>query len=86
MTKEELAFVLERFDQSTQEIQRGITAELLESRAILAVALRRLIELQSHYAKLLNGYDGGDRLQFASAQEWVDRLHEFGKIPRSVTV
>jgi len=41
---------------------------------ILLGALERSVKLQSHYAKLLNMYDGGERLQFATAQEWIARL------------
>ena len=40
----------------------------------LEEALKELVNLQSHYAKLLNMYDGGERLQFNNADEWVDRL------------
>ena len=37
-------------------------------------ALRESVKLQSHYAGLLNCYDGRTRMQFASAEEWIDRL------------
>lgn len=37
-------------------------------------ALEESVTLQSHYAWLLNSYDGGKRIQFACAQEWLDRL------------
>jgi hypothetical protein len=40
----------------------------------LQSALARSVRLQSHYAWLLNGYDGGKRLQFANASEWLERL------------
>ena len=40
----------------------------------LEEALKESVKLQSHYAKLLNMYDGGERLQFNNADEWVDRL------------
>src|SRR5580692_8269755 len=33
-------------------------------------ALEQSVRLQSHYAGLLNQYDGGQRLQFATADEW----------------
>ena len=39
-------------------------------------ALRQSVKLQSHYAKLLNMHDGGERMQFASAEEWMARLAE----------
>jgi hypothetical protein len=37
-------------------------------------ALERSVKLQSHYAELLNMHDGGQRLQFASADAWLARL------------
>ena len=40
----------------------------------LEEALEESVKLQSHYAKILNMYDGGERLQFNNADEWVDRL------------
>ena len=39
-------------------------------------ALEQSVRLQSHYAKLLNQYDGGTRRVFASADEWMARLRE----------
>jgi hypothetical protein len=37
-------------------------------------ALEESVKLQSFYAKLLNQYDGGLRLKFANADEWISRL------------
>jgi hypothetical protein len=37
-------------------------------------ALDKSVKLQAHYAKLLNDYDGGERIAFGCAQEWMDRL------------
>jgi hypothetical protein len=37
-------------------------------------ALDESVKLQSHYAGLLNQYDGGQRIQFANADEWIKRL------------
>jgi DNA repair exonuclease SbcCD ATPase subunit len=37
-------------------------------------ALAESVQLQSHYAVLLNGYDRGQRLQFSDAHAWLDRL------------
>ena len=45
----------------------------------LEEALKESVKLQSHYAKLLNMYDGGERLQFENADEWVDRLRSLGE-------
>jgi hypothetical protein len=43
----------------------------------LETALSESVKLQSHYAGLLNQYDGGARLQFANAQDWLKRLTVF---------
>jgi len=37
-------------------------------------ALFESLKLQSHYADLLNMYDGGKRLQFKTIDEWIQRL------------
>lgn len=37
-------------------------------------AFRELIKLCSHYARLLNQYDGGHRQTFETPDEWVARL------------
>lgn len=42
----------------------------------LVIALQKSLELQSHYAKLLNQYDGGDRKTFDSPESWIERLRE----------
>lgn len=39
-------------------------------------ALMESLRLQSHYAKLLNDYDGGKRLTFESVDAWLKRLRE----------
>lgn len=44
----------------------------------LTIALEQSLKLQSHYANLLNMYDGGERLTFPGIQEWFDRLEEIG--------
>jgi len=46
----------------------------------LMVALTESVKLQSHYAKLLNMYDGGERRIFKSADEWVNRLRDIGGV------
>jgi hypothetical protein len=40
----------------------------------LRSALEESVKLQSFYAQLLNQYDGGMRLKFANAEEWITRL------------
>jgi hypothetical protein len=39
-------------------------------------ALAESVKLQSHYASLLNQYDGGRRLQFPTALSWIQRLEK----------
>lgn len=46
-------------------------------------ALDESVKLQSHYAKLLNMYDGGRRLQFKDGEEWVARLAALSGIASS---
>jgi hypothetical protein len=40
----------------------------------LREALAESLKLQSHYAELLNIYDGGGRMQFATIEAWLERL------------
>jgi hypothetical protein len=37
-------------------------------------ALEQSVRLQSHYAAILNDYDGGKRDVFADGLEWMERL------------
>lgn len=37
-------------------------------------ALAESLKLQSHYAGLLNQYDGGKRIQFSGVEQWLERL------------
>jgi hypothetical protein len=46
----------------------------------LKIALEESLKLQTHYAELLNMYDGGLRIGFKTIDEWVDRLKVTGKI------
>lgn len=39
-------------------------------------ALDESLKLQSHYAILLNQYDGGSRMTFADAGAWLARLRD----------
>ena len=48
--------------------------EVVARVAKLEAALQQSVELQSHYAELLNMHDGGQRLTFANAETWLDRL------------
>ena len=61
------------------------TRKLNEARARVAkleAALKQSVELQSHYAELLNMYDGGQRLTFANVEAWLDRLASVGDTPQ----
>ena len=40
----------------------------------IEAALEESVKLQSHYATLLNGWDGGQRMTFPSASAWMTRL------------
>lgn len=51
----------------------------------LRIALEASVKLQSHYANLLNMYDGGMRYEFANVDEWIARLIEIGNIPNVET-
>ena len=50
--------------------------QLMENREKLEEALEESVKLQSHYAGLLNMYDGGKRTQFQNIDEWIMRLEE----------
>ncbi len=50
------------------------TAKVDDESTELEDALSESVKLQSHYASLLNQYDGGERMQFATADAWVERL------------
>ena len=45
----------------------------------LKFALAESVKLQSHYAALLNDYDGGKRMIFATYKAWIDRLDAIRK-------
>lgn len=50
--------------------------------AELEAALKQSVELQSHYAELLNMHDGGHRLPFANVEAWLDRLAALKDAPQ----
>jgi hypothetical protein len=53
--------------------------QLQERQAVLENALTESVKLQSHYAKLLNMHDGGERIGFKNAEEWIARLQVLAK-------
>jgi len=46
----------------------------------LRVALKESLKLQSHYARLLNQYDGGERMPFDTIEDWIQRLRKTGTL------
>ena len=46
----------------------------------LEIALKESLKLQTHYAALLNDYDGGQRRGFLNSEVWIARLKETGRI------
>ena len=48
----------------------------------LQIALCESLVLQSHYAILLNRFDDGNRLTFATAKDWIDRLYLIGRLKK----
>lgn len=44
----------------------------------LREALEASVKLQSHYADLLNMHDSGQRMTFATADDWIARLKVLG--------
>jgi hypothetical protein len=58
-----------------------MTIEELQAEKIarLSEALSASVKLQSHYAKLLNSWDGGERMTFDDAEAWLRRLDEVRK-------
>ena len=67
------------------EASRGPTlipplASLDTHLTVLVFALAESLKLQSHYAKLLNQYDGGARMAFDAPDQWLQRLHDTGQL------
>jgi hypothetical protein len=81
MTDREIARVLECFDLTEPALQRRILIRFVADRVWLLRALEASVYLQSHYAQLLNASDDGQRMVFADAQAWIDRLAQVGKLP-----
>ena len=52
----------------------GLEKVECERCAELEQALAESLKLQSHYAALLNQYDGGERIIFGGANEFLERL------------
>ncbi len=48
----------------------------LDEAALLRSSLEESVKLQSHYAKMLNVWDEGERRLFLTAEEWIKRVKE----------
>lgn len=56
--------------QKVDEMENALKLEIERLRE----ALDEAVHLSGHYARLLNAYDGGRRIQFKDGREWMDRL------------
>jgi len=72
----EQAAIIKEIERAMSDDTRDRQNELFQLRA----ALEASVKLQSHYAGLLNQYDGGQRLQFSSSEEWLERLAALAQI------
>ena len=52
--------------------------------ARLLIALEKSVSLQSHYAGLLNMWDGGERMKFENAGAWMQRLEKISALAPAV--
>jgi len=70
----------------TTSLDESISARIVLTAQVaeLTDALNQLASLAGHYAGLLNQYDGGRRIQFASGAQWVDRLRTLGLLRAEV--
>jgi hypothetical protein len=59
----------------TEEEWTKMEAALFE----MGAALEESLKLQSHYALLLNEYDGGTRMIFKTPEAWLDRLRTLAR-------
>jgi hypothetical protein len=65
------------FIAASPRLVRDFLAMLRSSQeeiARLKAGLSESVKLQSHYAELLNMHDGGQRITFMDADEWIERL------------
>lgn len=63
-----------KVDPVMREISHEMMTETARALDEMRSALEQSVRLQSHYARLLNDYDGGERMQFRNAGEWLRRL------------
>lgn len=63
----------------SENISEGTTRPA--SKEDLLIALEESVKLQSHYAGLLNNYDGGKRIEFKTPEAWIARLRTTKTLP-----
>ena len=73
-------YVGQPMQDAMEELANFIQEKQKTATANLVTALAESVKLQSHYAMLLNGWDGGERLQFPTTQDWINRLIAVGTI------
>jgi hypothetical protein len=52
--------------------------------SLIWYALAKSVKLQSHYARLLNLHDAGERMTFDNPSAWIRRLREMGNMERGL--
>ena len=77
-----MSYELETAMQERLNDRDRMIAEMRVRVAKLEAALKQSVELQSHYAGLLNMHDGGKRLAFANVEAWLDRLATLKDAPQ----
>jgi hypothetical protein len=60
----------------TEDLRRRGDPPAVANFAEVSEALEESVKLQSHYATLLNGHDGGRRRGFRDVEEWIQRLRD----------
>lgn len=63
-----------RMSQEQADKKIDLMRAIAENLETTDFALRESVKLQAHYAFLLNGWDGGKRIVFTSAEEWIERV------------
>jgi hypothetical protein len=54
----------------------AVDVAAVDNGQLLKDALEESVRLQSHYAELLNTYDGGERLTFVDGEAWMARIRK----------
>jgi hypothetical protein len=73
-----------KFEIAAEVPPPGRTEQDVDLVAELVLALEESLKLQTHYARMLNDYDGGERMGFHTVQDWLNRLHEIGTLAEPV--